>query len=140
MRGRLGLTFQGRGFEPHSRGILQFYFSAQARQNRAKSICLWNHESRLLFNGKTFGFGSRGLGFDPCRLRSFNFWFSSLLFAFRREVAHLTSPGRDPLGRLGILRIHNFFHHLVFSDERQMLLRQCFQREVFLTTELFLTH
>ena len=140
MRGRLGVTFQGRGFESHSRDILQFYFSAQARQNRAKGFRLWNHESRLLSNGKTFDFGSRGLGFDFHGLRSYNFWFSYLLFAFRREVDHLTSPGLDHLGRSGSIRIHNLFHHLVSPDEKKMLLRQFFQRELFLTTELFLIH
>ena len=44
MRGRVGVTFQGRrrGFEPHSRGILQFAFSASAAayDRRCLHMCL----------------------------------------------------------------------------------------------------
>ena len=95
MRGRFWVTFQGRQFESHNRGILQFY--VQRKRGRiGPKISVF-----VLSNGKTFDFGSQDLGFDPRRLRLYDFWCSYLLFAFRREVAHLISTGLDRLGRLG---------------------------------------
>ena len=118
MRGRLGVTFQGRGFESHIRGI-QFYFQRKRGKTGPKIFAFVIMKTACCPMARLSIFGSRGLGFDPRRLRFYNFWFSYLIFAFRREVVHLASPGLTHLGRLGSIRIHHFFNHLVFPDEKK---------------------
>ena len=118
MRGRVGIIFQGRGFESH-RLHSSILLSAQARQGRIKDFRLRNHESRCtlatLSTSDLEVWGSIPTG---CAFRFFG--FSYLLFAFRREVAHLTWS--RSFGAVGEYSNSPFFSPFGFPNEKKMLL------------------
>ena len=88
MRGRVGVIFQGRGFEPTG-CILQFHF-----QRKRGSVESQNFPSGFMKAAVTefpLTTSDPEVGGSIPNGDAFkSFGFSYLLFAFRREIAHLT--------------------------------------------------
>ena len=134
MRGRVGVGFQGPGFEFHRRRFLQFYFQRKrgtvgsnifAIVITKAALASWQH-SRLQIRRSE-------VRFPPgCTFTSFG--FSSLLFAFRREVAHITWPRSfRAVEKYSDSQLFSLFGFLYFL-EKKMLLRQSF---LFLEKKFF---
>ena len=136
----LGSFFRVVGSNPTG-CILTILISAQARQGRVQDFRRRNHESHCspmatlaLSNPDLEVLGSIPAS---CAFRFFG--FSYLLFAFCREVAHLTCL--DHLGRFGEYSNSPLFSPFGFPRwEKNASATKFFQRELFVASELFLSH
>ena len=108
--------------------------SAQARQGRVEDFRRRNHESRCSPMGEHFQFWipMSGVRFPPVALLHF-FGFSSLLFAFRREVAHLTWPR-------SFRAVGEYSNSPLFSPFGFFILTKFFSMRGIFSNRVFLAH